>query len=375
MHNKMTIMYVIDDLLVGGAQNVLLTTINALNKRKFKIFVVALFGSRSDGLANEMESAGAEVIFLRMAHKFDLKASLRLIKLIREKNIMLVHTHLLIANFWGRLAARLAGIKIIISTLHNYFYHRKSLNLIIERAVYPITTKIITVSEDVKRWFIKEEKVNKNKFITIYNPIDLNEFTGSTNCQNIKKELNIDNSYPILGNIQPVRQKNKQQFLIHAMSQIVKVFPNVKLLMVGDGPLKNDMERLVEKLGLGKNIIFLGFRRDIPEILSAIDIFVSCPYYEAFGMVILEAMAMKKPVVTTRVGGIPEVVLENETAVLVEPHNPDQLSAAIINLARDKERLQRFGVAGRMRAEELFSSEFIVRKIEALYEELILNTA
>ncbi|RZB30171.1 MAG: hypothetical protein SRB1_02451 [Desulfobacteraceae bacterium Eth-SRB1] len=373
MHNKMTIMYVIDDLLVGGAQNVLLTTINALNKRKFKIFVVALFGS--NGLANEMESAGAEVIFLHMAHKFDLIRVLKLIKAIREKKIMLVHTHLLIANFWGRLAARLAGTKIIISTLHNYFYHRKSLNLIIERAIYPITTKIITVSEDMKKWFIREEKPDKDKFITIYNPIDLNEFPGVINCQNIKKELNIDNNYPVLGNIQPMRQKNKQQFLVHAMSQIVKVFPNVKLLMVGDGPLKNDMERLVDKLGLGKHIIFLGFRHDISEILSAIDIFVSCPIYEAFGMVILEAMAMKKPVVTTRVGGIPEVVLENETAVLVDPQNPDQLSTAIINLSQDKERSQQLGVMGRKRAEELFSSEFIVRKIEALYEELILNTA
>jgi len=280
----------------------------------------------------------------------------------------------LIANFWGRLAARLAGTKIIIvATLHNYFYHRKHLNLFINRAVYPMTTKIIAVSEDVKRWFIREEKPDKDKFITIYNPIDLNEFTGSTNCQNIKKELNIDNNYPVLGNIQPMRQKNKQQLLIHAMSQIVEVFPNVKLLMVGDGPLKNDMERLGEKLGMDKHIIFLGFRRDISEILSAIDIFVSCPLYEAFGMVILEAMAMKKPVVTTRVGGIPEVVLENETAILVEPQNPDQLSTAIINLSQDKERLQRLGVMGQKRAEELFSSEYIVRKIEALYEELLLN--
>lgn len=362
----MNIMYIIDDLLIGGAQKVLLNTIKGINKKKYKILVISLFDG--EGMQNQIEAAGAQVIFLHMAHKYDVVSFIKLIRIIKKNNISIVHTHLALANFIGRLAAKLAGVKIIIATIHNYFYHQKILNLLIDKTMYHFSSIIICVSEDLKKWYISKAKVNGVKLITIHNSIDLNEFNFSADKQNTRKNFGIHNENIILGNIQPIRKANNQRLLISAVAKILKTHNNIKLLVVGDGPEKINLEKFVIRLGLQNNIVFLGFKRNLSEIYSVIDIFVSCPLYESFGMVILEAMAMKKPVISTRVGGIPEVVLENESAVLVESENVNELSSAIISLIEDKDKQNYMGLIGRKRAEKLFSLETIGNKIDALYE-------
>lgn len=373
---KLTLMYVIDDLCIGGAQKVLLYNIRALNKREYKIIVISLFNTV--GLTAEIKKAGAEVICLRMANKFDLKAFLRLTRLIKKNEVLVVHTHLHIANFFGRLAAKLAGTKVILSTLHNYYglsnensYFRKVYYQMIDRITYPISTKIITVSDDLKKSYISKSKVSSKNIITIYNSIDLKDFFFQMGGQQIREELNINIGSPILGSIQLMRGCKPQDSIIYSMPKIIDKFPDLKLLLVGDGTEKKKLIKLVKKLKIERSVYFLGFRKDICEILAAIDIFVTCPLYEAFGMAILEAMAMQKPVIASKVGGISEVVKENETAILVNPYDHNQLSMAIIDLLENKVKREQMGINGRKRAETLFSAEIIGGKIEALYEQLL----
>ena len=147
--------------------------------------------------------------------------------------------------------------------------------------------------------------------------------------------------------------------------------PIIKFLIVGDGPLKAELEKLSNGLNIRQNCIFTGFRQDIPDILSAIDMLVMSSLYEGMPMVILEAMAASKPVIASKVGGIPEMVRDGETGILVPPKDVDALAEKIIVLLKNKDKARQMGLAGRRRVEEEFDVNIMVRKTEEVYQELI----
>jgi len=157
------------------------------------------------------------------------------------------------------------------------------------------------------------------------------------------------------------------------MPKIVQQFPSTRLLLVGEGPLRGDLQRLTKALDLERHVIFTGLRTDVPRLLQAVDVFVLPSLWEGFGLVLLEAMVAGRPIVASSVGAIPEIVLDAETGLLVPPRQPDSLAGAILALLENPAWAARMGAAGRKRVEAKFSLDTIVAQWDALYEDLLAS--
>jgi glycosyltransferase involved in cell wall biosynthesis len=352
---KANILQIIDTLKLAGAERIVTDLAINLDKDKYNVIICCL---RKEGgpLVKELRKKGIKVIILDKKLGMDFSIIRKIRKIIKEEKIDLVHTHLFTANLWGRLAAILMN-KTIIVTEHNTDYWKNWLHKFIDKFLEKFTNKIITVSDGVSSFYQEYENIPRNKIKTIYNGIDLRKFSNS---KHFSKKARIIGMIARLN-----EQKNYRNFL-NAAYIINKQDTNINFLIVGEGPLKEDLEKYAQRLG--KNIKFLGQRKDIPEIIKGIDIFVLSSDYEGLPLTILEAMAASKSVVATNVGGIPEAVEDGKTGILVPPKNPDALANAIMKLLKNPRLRKQMGEAGRKRAEKYFTMEKMVKKYEDVYD-------
>jgi len=173
----------------------------------------------------------------------------------------------------------------------------------------------------------------------------------------------------VVGTVSSLTPHKGHTYLIEAASKVLEVFPSTQFLLVGDGRMREELEKKAKNLNLTPSIKFLGTRKDIPEILAAIDIFVlTSSSREGLGISILEAMAAEKPVVATAIGGIPEVVIDGETGILVPPKNTDDIAGAIIELLKNPGKANTMGQKGAQRVKEKFTTQHMLVDIEELYE-------
>lgn len=363
------IMYIIDSLRIGGAEELLLTVVRKIDREKYNISVVCLFDEGP--LANEIRTTGVKVEFLRMRNRLDLPTFIKLIHLIRNEDIKIVHTNLFDSNFFGRMAAKLADVPVMVATEHNVYPWKKRRHIFIDKLMARFTDRIIAISDAVRLWTSEHENIDLEKFVTIYNGIDINRFDLPVDIYEKKKELRLDPRVPLIGTIGTLTGQKGHKYLLEALAKVTKVIPDVKLLIVGDGHLRTKLEELSVNLGLGENVIFCGWRRDIPEILAILDLFVLSSLWEGLPLAILEAQACGKPVVASNVDGIPEAVNDGQTGLLVPPKDPERLARAIVKLLRDKGLAMKMGEAGRKLVRQKFTSEIMVGKIEEIYDSLL----
>lgn len=365
---QINVLQLITGLDIGGAEKLLLSTARRLNSNKYRTIVCYLKGEGA--LSEDFEKSGIAVIALGMRHRLDFTAIIKLVRLIKKERIGLVQTHLIHAHIIGRIAAKLVGVPVIISTEHN-LYNRGGkyllLNLI-NRITARFTDRMIAISEAVKDSIVESGRIRASRVSVIYNGIDTNEFKR---INGKREEFPINPAPSVVGMVARLEPQKGHRYFLKAASQVVKDIPGVKFLVVGDGPLKEKLRTQATKLGLSRDVIFAGSRRDVPQILGALDILVLPSLWEGLSNVILEAMAAGKPVVATEVGGIPEVVKDGETGLLVPPKDPDALARAIVKLLQNKELAKRMGRAGKKRVKEHFTIERTVAQTEKLYNSLI----
>ncbi len=367
--NMNNIMYIIDSLRIGGAEELLLTVARKIDRKKYNISVVCLFDEGP--LADEIRGTGVKVEFLHMRNRLDLPTFIKLIHLIRDEDIKIVHTHLFDSNFFGRMAAKLADAPVIVATEHNVYPWKKRRHIFVDKSLARFTDRIIAVSDAVRLWTSERENIDVEKFVTIHNGIDINRFDLPVDIYEKKKELRLDPRVPLIGTIGTLTEQKGHKYLLEALAKVTKVIPDAKLLFVGDGHLRTRLEELSVKLGLGENVIFCGWRRDIHEILPILDLFVLSSLWEGLPWVILEAQACGRPIVASNVDGIPEAVNDGQMGLLVPPKDPERLARAIGKLLRDKELAMKMGEAGRKSVRSKFTSEIMVGKMEELYDSLL----
>jgi glycosyltransferase involved in cell wall biosynthesis len=288
--------------------------------------------------------------------------------LIKKRRIDLVHANDLRAALYSGRAARWQEIP--------FLWHVRVMESggVAEKLAFSLADKVIVnsqaVGEKFSGWARKEEKVE-----VIYNGIDLEEFNPGYRGQNIRKNFNWPRNIPLVGIIGELTPKKGHHYFLEAAAQVLKEIPETKFLIVGSDPPRRgcgkEIKSLAKKLGLAEKVIFLGYQEEIRDILISLSLLVHCPRWEGFGRVLVEAMACGKPVVATRVGGIPEIVEDKVTGLLVSAENPEALAKAIIALLQDKEKACRLGMAGRKRAEKMFDIEESVKKTEKVYENLL----
>ncbi|MBU0477116.1 GT4 family glycosyltransferase PelF, partial [bacterium] len=366
---KTNILQIIATLDIGGAERQLVELVKRLDKNKYNVTVCCI--TRGGPMEENLKKLGIEYHLLHKRFKFDFTVIFKLTRLIRQKKIDLVHTWNFTANAWGRLCAWVAGVPIIIASEHGTFSPVLKRQILVDKLLSKCTDKIITVSNNFKECIERIEKIPHEKIIAIHNGIDINEFGTSVNNANLKNELKIDKECPVVGIVARLDPLKDHESFLRAAEYIIKKMPEVRFLIVGDGELRGKLESLAKEVGLSKKVIFTGFRRDITNILSIINVFVLCSISEALGIAVLEAMASSKPVVATNVGGIPEVVKDEETGILVPPGNPEALAESITRLLKNKEEARRIGLAGRRRVEKYFDIKLKVKKVEEIYDKLI----
>ncbi|MCD6099991.1 MAG: glycosyltransferase [Candidatus Marinimicrobia bacterium] len=382
---KKAILYIQHTSEIGGAERSLYYLLRDLDKNSFRPIVIV----PTDGkFYRELKQLDIDVRILDikwiqksinplrlMSYLLSLfKIASRLYMIIRKENIALIHTNSIGTQIYGGIIGWITNIDVI-------WHVRDILNLnfsnrFLLRFNGRLSTKIITISEAVRRSLLAIG-IPRKKCTTVYNGVDLEEFRLKRSGDRVRDEFKISRKQPVIGLIGVLEPLKGQDIFIKSAEMILRDYPETKFLLVGDSKIGKEnfaaeLQDIVEKLGISGKIIFTGFRRDIQDVMAAFDILVNASLYrEGFGRTIIEAMALGKPVIGTKVGGIPEIVIDTETGILVEPGDPYRLAEAINYLLANQEEMRRMGLAGRQRVEKLFTLDKYVKSIEKEYEKML----
>jgi glycosyltransferase involved in cell wall biosynthesis len=365
---KINILHIYQNSKTGGVQQQLLSLLKAYNREEFNPIFCCL-GPKEE-IGKEIEGIGVDCIPLNRSryNRFSLKIVIDLHRLMKEKHIHIVRTHRYRSNFYGRLAAFLTGVPVIVASVHdNYRTDKRPARRMINRMLSIITDKIVAVAEDIKKDIIRYDKIDPSKIIVIPNGTDLERFNPEGNFADIRKEFSIKESDIVVGFVGRIVPAKGLEYLIDALSYLKEDPNNIKLLIIGEGSILARLHEQAKEKKVYDSIIFTGRRRDIPDILSCIDIFVMPSIAEGLPNSLLEAMAMGKPIVATEVGGIPEVIKNGFNGLLVSPRDHRALAMATKGLIGNGQLAAKMGQAARDLVLDNFSIRAIAQKWQSLY--------
>jgi len=340
--------------------------------------VIALFPPLD--LKEELDSLTIPVHYLGLRSIFDWRRGLwRLTRLFRRHPPDIVHTHLLYANFYGRLAAILARVPAIVTTLHSVEYShwsydrlRFKIRKIIDMAIGRLFNNgFIAVSRAVRDDYIRH--CGFKNIVVIHNYLDPGTVQSlpSESIAAVRREFGCGEDAFVLLHVGRLAWEKGQRTLLLAMPEILKAVPRARLVIVGDGPEEESLGAMARSLGLKDVVIFAGRRRDLPPLLGMSDVFLFPSISEGLGIALLEAMAAGLPVVASRVEGIIEVVQHESNGFLVPPDDPSALAAAVIRLSADPDLRRTLGRGARYTVEQQFSVATGLANLEAFYESVV----
>ena len=374
LESAIKVIFVITGSGVGGAEKMLYHTIKGLKPERYTAKLCSL--KKKGVFASRLEADGLEVYSLNMSDEatlagwFDsLRALVQLaIYFLRERPAV-VHSFLFRANIIARIAGYLTGVPVIISSVR-VMGGEKQYHHFIDRVTAFMADHFVAVSNGVKEHILHTSHVAEDKVSTIYNGVVV-ECSSTFDKTAFMSSVGLKNDERILLTAGRLHRQKGYDHLIRAMPMVQSAFPGVKLLILGEGEEENNLKKLADSLELTEKVIFTGLRSDVDSLLHCIEIFVLPSRWEGLPNVLLEAMAAGKPVVATAVGGIPELVVQGVTGVLVPPQDTLALADAIKGLLSDEKRALAMGSAGRQRVQQCFSMDAMISKTEALYQELL----
>jgi glycosyltransferase involved in cell wall biosynthesis len=364
---------VVTELDPGGAERIVYELATRLDPARFDCLVVSLAPATGD-VADWLREREVPVRSIGMTSKLDLTARHRLAKIFLEEEVGLLHTHLVHANYLGRRAAKVALVPAVVSTVHVVEHRFRPWHYWSDSLTSHLVDVEVCVSEGVKRHTQVRTWVPHEKLRVIYNGVDVARFRKADDPARRSKGrelLGIGEDERVLVSVGRLRPQKGQDVLVQAMADVARAEPRARLVLVGDGPEKRRLERLVRRLGLGERVTLAGQRRDVVRALSAADLFASASRYEGLPLAVMEAMAAAKPVVATRVDSLPELIADGESGLLVPPEEPGRLAGACLEVLKGPGLARRLGAAARRRIEEGFTLEAMISAHESLYEEVL----
>ncbi len=349
-----------------GGERIILMLALGLDPRRYDVQVVCLRAQAP--FLQEFTERGVKVTVLGMKKYFELRPLIELYRIFRRERPDLVHTHLYRDAVYGRPIARLAGVRGVVSTLQNSYVWRSRPQLFLDGLTSIFADRITVVSEAVKKFAREREHMSAAKLVTVYNAIDHQRFRVAPEVrERVRRELGIAENRIAIGSTGALTRQKGFTYLLQAVPAVTRAHPEVRFFIAGEGELEEELLRQRDRLGLKDQVIFLGFRSDIPELLAAFDIFVLPSLYEGLPVSLVEAMAAGRPIVTTDVDGNCEVIGKNEAGIAVEPGDPPALAEALLKMIEDEKLRVRMGRRGRQRAEELFDVRMMVKNYEEVY--------
>jgi glycosyltransferase involved in cell wall biosynthesis len=351
----------------GGAEQLLVSAAPHLDAERFE-YRVAYLLPKKDALVGELRSAGLPVECLHGERGIGWVSRLR--SMVRRGRIDLVHVHSPVAATGARLGLGPGGPRIVY-TEHNVWARYHPMTYRANMLTFFRNDHVFAVSEHVRASIAYPRPL---AFLpmppteTLHHGIDLELVPPA--ADGVRAELGIEEDAPIVGTVANFKAHKAHEVLLRAAVEVRRDVPNVRFVLVGTGPLEADVRRRAEASGLNGTVVFAGFRDDAPRVASAFDVFALPSTYEGLSIALLESMALGKPAVVTRVGGLPEVVADGVNGLLVQPGAPAELAREIVRLLRDPALRARLGDAARVRAHE-FDIRRAVRRTEDVYGELL----
>lgn len=384
---KIKVLQIIESTGKSGPRYLLSDLVYNLDKDKFATTVICSTLRDKDFYKDvqKMEESGINVIILQMKREIfpllDLIAFFKLCFYIKKGKHDIVHTHSSKAGFLGRIAARLMRVRVVIHTPHCFCFeaqdmHRikKSFYFHIEKLAALFCDKIIAVSESQKKDILALGLTDERKVITIENGVDVYKFgNNGINILKKKQELGLDNGSTILGTVGVLNESKGHRYIIEAVSKILAEGFDVRLIIAGEGILHKDLDTLRASLGLDSRVKLLGFREDIAELLSLMDIFVFPSLWEGMSLALLEAMACGLPVISTDVHGAVDLIGNNQRGILVQRKDVQGLVDAIRYLVSDPNKAKRMGEEARELIGKNYTLEKQVERIQGLYISIWLS--
>lgn len=373
---RLKVLHIITHLGVGGAQDNTLLTVKGLDRTRFEVHVAGAPGSwepRARAVADRLILIPG--LRREIAPVDDLLALNQILTLLRREQYCIVHTHSSKAGIIGRLAARLARVPVVVHSVHGFSFddatftqRQRAVFILLERMAARWCDRLITVSQMTKQLGLAERIAPDSQMVTIYSGIDLTSFADSVDCRQKRRDMGLDETRPVIGTVGRLAPQTAPEVFVEAAFLVLKERPDVQCLIVGDGP---SAERAREIIGGDERIKMTGYRADVPEILQTLDCFVSTAAWGAVGRALTEAMIVGLPVVATSIRGVPEIVKDGETGLLVAPGDAAAIADRVLFVLDHPADARRLGRSARHTVTPEFCADLMVERITGLYDSLL----
>lgn len=386
--DRVKVLRVIARLNVGGpALHVAYLTAGLAERGYDTTLVAGTLGRGEESMEFVAEARGVSIQVIEELHRNitpfrDVRAVLRLAELIRREQPTILHTHTAKAGAVGRVAALLAGSArppIVVHTFHGHVL-RGYFNSVItfgfralERLLARMTTKLIAVSPEVRDDLVRLGVAPASKFVVIRLGIDLDQRVGDDAHARAetRRVLGLTGDPFVVGWVGRMTAVKRTDLVVRTLRALVDRGVDARLVLVGDGPDRDGLERLAHDLGVIKRCLFLGYQEEVARFYDAIDVLVLPSINEGTPVSVIESLAARRPAVATRVGGVPDVVRDGVDGLLVDTDDADAFADRLAELARDPERRAQMGEAGRVRVIERYAVGRLVDDVDRLYRDLL----
>ena len=359
----------------GGPENLILHILENLDPSQFQFTVVSL--KNQNACTNlfelKLKDAGVNTEIIPWKNLYFSKPVINRLNFLTQQNgINIIHTHDLRSNYVSFFAGKKAGIPTIASS-HGWVGNslKRKIHNSVDKISLRLFNKVIINSEFMKNqiplWGIPKDRIN-----IIHNAVALEHFNNNEETASLKKKLGIDSNKTVIATVGRLSREKGHMLLLEAASKVIAQLPDLIFLIIGEGPFEKKLKDHAKKLGLSKYVLFTGFFDDLPSVLNLTDIFILPSTSEGMPMTLLEAMSASKPIIATSVGGVPEVVQDGKTGILLKTRNPTQMAKAITNLVNNKKAAVEMGRKGRQLVEKTYSIEYLVKNIEDIYRSVVI---
>lgn len=366
--NKINVLIFTNSFRVGGSERQAFELAKRLNRNVFALHLVCF--QKEGPLLDELPEADVKEIQSFSINGFlswsAIRHAQRFISLLKTENIHVVQCFDFYTNVFAIPLARLAGVPIVLGARREEVVTKTTMQRAVQRWCYHLTTGVVANADAMKTQLVNNEQVPQSKIWVIHNGLDLERFQEGKHNRSVQRS-NADGGITI-GVLANLRPEKGHSVLLNAVRQLAGCGYDVRLLIAGNGPMKQSIEHGIATLSLSKRVQMVGAVKDVPAFLRTIDIAVLPSLSnEGFPNAVMEAMAASLPVIATDTGGTTELVVEGETGLIVQPGDVDELANAIAKLCRDSELRRKMGEAGYYRIIQHFTTERMVKQFEKLF--------
>jgi len=368
--SKIKILHVTFNMGIGGTEQVIRQIIQNSDNNRFTHEVLCIDGEIG-ALGKELDSWGIRVSSIKRSPGIDLDLVKLVRRMIRDNDVNVVHCHQYTPYFYGVLGACFTRAKVVFTEHGRFYPDRHNFK---RRFVNPVlswmTAQITAISESTRCALSEYEYINKGRIKVIYNGIKKIE-RDSANREGMLTELGlVEDGSRYVGTISRLEPIKNQAMMIQAFNIVKKQTPDLRLILIGDGAIAGQLKALTNELGLEDDVIFTGYIDNPQRYISLFEIFLLSSFSEGASMTLLEAMSLFRPCVVTDVGGNPEIVLHEETGIVVPSDDAEKFSEAMIRMLNDENKRRAFGEAGHVRFTRNFTARHMVDIYQGLYNEL-----